>query len=393
LYVYSAGNIREKIRSLKSVLDKYFPDYRIQYPIKANSNLHLLKLIREEGLYADCSSPGEVFLARKAGFEMSLSTYTGNYESIADLKAAFDAGMIINLDDFHRLNDLLTVGKPKIISFRINPGIGRGGFEGITTGGTDAKFGIPYEKTREAYESALKAGFKHFGIHMMTGSNILEPFYFAEITQKLTMIAGEALEGLGIQLEFINIGGGLGIPYTEEELPLDLETTFKHVAEVFHENVARYNLGNPTLVIEPGRYIVGDAGILVAEIQHVKHSYRTYVGIDAGMNVLLRPALYGAYHRVSINGKPDNEKDGLNCFITGQVCENSDIHPVERILPDPQPGDLLIIHEAGAYGYAMSSNYNNRPRPAEVLVDGDTIKLIRYRESPEDLLKDIPGEE
>ncbi len=209
----------------------------------------------------------------------------------------------------------------------------------------------------------------------------------------MTLIAGEALQGLNIRLEFINIGGGLGIPYTEEEQPLDLEETFKHVAQVYYENVQKYNLGDPVLIIEPGRFIVGDAGILVSRVQHIKKSYRTYVGIDAGMNTLLRPALYNAYHRIEINGKQREQGSTLHCFVTGQVCENSDIHPVERQLQDPQKGDLLIIRDTGAYGYAMSSNYNNRPRPAEILVEGDSFRLIRTRETNEDLLKGIPPEE
>lgn len=389
-YVYSKRTIVENIHRLQSVMSRYFDRYRIQYPIKANSNPHILKIMVENGLFADCSSPGEVFLAKKAGFDLSRSTYTGNFESQDDLCFAVKHGLIINLDDFARLDDLLQYGRPDVLSFRINPGIGRGGFEGIVTGGTDAKFGFPYEQVRTAYEEALKKGFTRFGVHMMTGSNILEPFYFAEITQKLTMIIGEVIQDLGIQLEFINIGGGLGIPYSEEEPELDLDITFRHVAESYQENCAKYQMGNPVLVIEPGRYLVGNAGILVSTVHHVKKSYRNYVGIDAGMNVLIRPALYKAYHRVEIFSQKNRSTGPIKAYITGQVCENSDIYPIERTFPSVHPGDLAIIYDTGAYGFVMSSQYNNRPRPAEFLVDGDSCKVIRYPETLDDLVRNVP---
>jgi len=333
----------------------------------------LLNILKEEGLGADCSSPGEIYIAQKVGFPMEKSTYTGNYESHADFQAAIQSGIILNLDDYHRLEEVVSIAKPELISFRINPGIGRGGFEGIVTGGTDAKFGIPYEETRTAYQKAMEAGIKRFGIHMMTGSNILEPLYFAEITQKLCAIAGEALEGLNIRFEFINIGGGFGIPYTEEEEEIDLDHTFKLVSEAFYDNVKKYRLGDPELVIEPGRYLVGNAGVLISRVNHVKKSYRKFVGLDAGMNTLLRPALYKAYHRILIDGPSKNKKQ--HYLFTGQVCENSDIHPGEREYPEIKPGDIAVILDAGAYGFSMCSHYNNRPYPAEVIITG----LIRLR--------------
>lgn len=389
IYAYSENRIRKNIENLRRAISPCFAKFRIQYPIKANSNPHILRIIQSEGLGADCSSPAEIYIAQKTGFPMNRSTYTGNYESLEDLKTAAETDILINLDDYRRFDDILKFKKPDLISFRINPGIGRGGFEGIVTGGTDAKFGIPYEETRDAYRHALSAGVKRFGIHMMTGSNILEPLYFAEITQKLTTIAGEALEGLGIGLEFINIGGGFGIPYTEEESEMDLHHTFKHIAEMFHDNVKKYRLGNPELVVEPGRFIVGNAGALISQVTHVKHSYRSFVGLDAGMNTLLRPALYKAYHQILIDGKP--KSDSAKYLVTGQICENSDIHPLERNFPEPEAGDIAVICDAGAYGYAMSSNYNNRPRPAEVLVSGKSYREIRNRETIEDIFRNVPG--
>lgn len=421
VYVYSKQKLIENIRNLKNAISKYFNNYRIQYPIKANSNPYLLEIIKQEGLFADCGTKGELYIAKKTGFNLSKSTYTGNYESIEDFKYALDSGIILNLDDYTRLNEVLKIKKPDIISFRINPGIGRGGFEGIVTAGADAKFGIPYEKTYEAYKLALEKGIKKFGIHMMTGSNNLEPYYFAEITQKLTMIAGEALSKLGIKLEFINIGGGFGIPYKNDEKELDLDKTFFHIKEVFNENIRKYNLGNPALVIEPGRYIVGNTSIILSKINHIKKSYKNYIGIDSGMNTLLRPSLYKAYHRFYFQSKdnkiiyssdlhklnnniskdPTTQKEldkiiGLQdiknlkeYFITGQICENSDIYPYEREIGEVESGDLCIIDNAGAYGFSMASNYNNIPKPAEILIDKDKIILIRKREELEDIWKDI----
>ncbi len=387
-YVYSREKILENVSRLRKELSKNFKRFRIQYPLKANSNPHLLRLLKDEGLGADCSSPAEIMIARRVGFPMQLSSYTGNYESPADLEAACASGMVVNLDDDERLEEVLAYKKPELLSFRINPGLGRGGFEGIVTGGTDAKFGIPYERTRSAYQRALKAGIRRFGIHMMTGSNILEPLYFAEVTQKLLTIAGEALADLDIEFEFINIGGGLGIPYTDLEQEIDLEHTFKLISESFHENVKKYRFGDPELVVEPGRYLVGNAGVVVSRVTHVKNSYRLFLGLDAGMNTLLRPSLYRAYHRILVEGKSgDAEKSYL---ITGQVCENSDIHPGGRPLPEVQPGDIVVILDTGAYGFAMSSNYNNRPRPAEILVSGHSHTVIRRAETWTDLLRYVP---
>lgn len=388
LYVYSQSRIEQNVAGLQQAVSEYFSSYRIQYAIKANSNPHIMQLLKELGLGADCSSPAEAELAQMIGFPMGRSTYTGNFESPTDFQAPLKGQMIINLDHHHRLNDLLAQGRPPVLSFRINPGIGRGGFEGIITGGNDAKFGIPYEQAGEAYRLARQKGIRRFGIHMMTGSNILEPFYFAEITQKLFHIVEEYLSDLGIKLEFINIGGGLGIPYTSRETELDVKHAFKLVADVFHPKVAELEIGNPALMIEPGRYLVGNAGILLSRVAHVKASYRHYVGLDSGMSMLIRPSLYQAFHNIQLDGKPGTGK--IPYWVCGPICENSDIHPQERFLPNPCAGDLAVIDHVGAYGFAMSGHYNNHPRPAEVLVTRQGPRLIREREDFHDLFYRVP---
>lgn len=387
LYVYDKRQIIQNYNRLCHTFEKYYDKTKIHFSVKANSNIHILNLFNSLGSGADCSSPIELLLARKAGFQSNNILYTGNYESPDDLQMALDAGATINLDDTNSLRRLIQLRVPERISFRINPGIGRGGFEGIITGGTDAKFGVPYEKAYEAYKLAIDAGIKRFGIHMMTGSNNLEPYFFAEIVDKLMTIAGNIFGHLGIKPEFVDIGGGLGVPYLDDEQELDIDLTAKLVAQEFTEKCEKYNFGSPELFLEPGRYLIANAGYLIAKVTGIKESYKKFVGIDAGMNTLIRPALYGAKHRILVYDKSNNT---ATVNICGQICENSDIFAIMLPFPAVEEGDLVVIKDAGAYGYVMSSNYNNRPRPAEVMVDGEDVKLIRHRETIDDLLRLYP---
>ena len=390
LYVYSERQIEKNVRQLKEAISSHFTHYHIEYALKANNNPHIVKVLRDQGLGADCSSPAEAKIAKLLDFPMERSTYTGNFESQEDFDIPLENAMTINLDDDQRLDLLLNRGKgtPPVLSFRINPGIGRGGFEGIVTGGNDAKFGIPYERCKQAYRMAQEKGFERFGIHMMTGSNILEPYYFAEITEKLLSIVEENLLPLGIELEFFNIGGGLGIPYTPEEKPLDIHKTFELVARAFHHKVKQWPIGNPSLVVEPGRYLVGNTGVILSEVTHIKKSYRSYLGLDSSMSTLLRPSLYKAFHSVLIDGRPHSSL-GKPLWVCGQICENSDVHPQERLFDNPQPGDIAVIENTGAYGFTMSNHYNGRPRPAEVMITQQGPQLIRERESIDDLFQKV----
>ncbi len=385
IYVYDKDQIESNYRNLKSSFVKYYPNTSVHFSVKANSNLHILKIFKEIGCGADTASPFELLLAKEAGISNSKILYTGNYESLEDWKElALHQDITINLDDISSLDRMLKVFKPKRISFRINPGIGRGGFEGITTGGADAKFGVPYEKAIDAYQKAIDAGIERFGIHMMAGSNNLEPYYFYEVVDKLMKITGNLFGQIGAKPEFIDIGGGFGVPYDDEEEPLNIDFTAKLIGEVIAEKADKFKLGTPELKLEPGRYLVANAGYLVSKVTGVKKSYKTFVGVDAGINTLIRPALYGAKHRSYIYGK-----DAPNNFynICGQICENSDILDQHVYLPDTEEGDLLIFRDAGAYGYVMSSNYNNRPRPAEVMIESGKPKQIRRRETYEDMLR------
>jgi diaminopimelate decarboxylase len=384
VYIYDEERIRNNFNRLNDAFSAVYPNTKIHYSVKANSNIHILKVFNEIGAGVDCSSPMELLLAEKAGFTGGRMLYTGNYESLNDLGKALGYGLRLNLDDINSFRRIQNIGIPEQVSFRINPGIGRGGFEGITTAGTDAKFGVPYEMAYEAYNLAIQSGVREFGIHMMTGSNNLEPYYFAEIVDKLMTVAGKVFTKLGIKPSYIDIGGGFGIPYEDGDSSLDVNETAALVSEVFIEKCEKYQFGTPDLVLEPGRYLIADTGYLVASVTGVKKSYKTFVGLDAGMNTLIRPALYGAKHRVYVYGKDQNEHLVNLC---GQICENSDIFAKNQPFPHVEEGDIVIFRDAGAYGYSMSSNYNNRPKPAEVLVNGSSSRLIRRRENEEDMLR------
>jgi diaminopimelate decarboxylase len=390
VYVYDAEQFKHNYNKLKSALNKYYPKNDIHFSVKANSNLKILELFKNLGAGADCSSPNELRLANMVNFSKENILYTGNYESYEDLNYVSQFDVKLNLDDLNSFKRLINVRKPERISFRINPGIGRGGFEGITTAGSDAKFGIPYEKAKEAYKFALDSGVTRFGIHMMTGSNNLEPYYFAEVVDKLMIIAGSIFPELGIVPEYFDIGGGQGVPYYDDEKELNVDLMSELVAQIFREKCEKYSFGEPQLILEPGRYLAANAGYLITKVTGIKEGYKKFVGLDAGMGTLVRPSMYGAYHRSYVYGKESVEKEKVN--LCGQICENSDIFAKNQLLPIMEEGDLLTFRDAGAYGFTMSSVYNNRTRPAEVLIQDGKAILIRRREKFEDMLNYYPSE-
>jgi len=255
------------------------------------------------------------------------------------------------------------------------------------TAGPDAKFGMREREALKAYRLAKEAGIKRLGVHMMAGSNVLETPYWAAITDRLTSIAARIAKALHIELDFIDLGGGFGVPDKLGEKPLPIQELAKKVVGAYEERLAKTpEIGDPTLVIEPGRYLVGDAGVLLASVTHVKTAAKRFVGCDAGMNTLLRPALYGAYHEILPATKLDARRS-VRVNVTGQICENTDIQGKDRRLPALEHGDLLAFLNCGSYGYTMASHYNSRPLPAEVLIEEGQARLVRERETPEDLLR------
>ena len=386
LYTYYGERIRNNLDSIDAALKNNFDKYQIHYAVKSNNNPNLLTFMHQHlpSLGADCSSPGELLAAERARIPMKNCVYTGNYESVDDLQSAVDSGCEVNLDDESSFKRLKNICIPEYISFRLNPGKGKGRFTEIVTGGHDAKFGIPVEKIAAVYKSAQTDGVKIFGLQCHAGSAILDQNHFKENTELILKAAQHIENTIDQRLLKISIGSGFGMPYTDDEDPLDFNNVFRLVAEVFKEFYGQHQDDWPVLCIEPGRAIVGDAGILLARVTGIKKSYKNFIGLDAGMETLMRPALYGAFHRIYKVGDHSNERK-MTVDVTGRICENTDRLAIDIPFPYVAEGDLIAIMDAGAYGYSMAHQFNTRPRPAEVLIDKNKPILIRSRETIEDI--------
>ena len=389
LYVYEEDRIRDNFRRALKAFQKYYADFRFFYAIKANNNLAVANILRQEGAGIDAASINEILLAQKLGLGGDNVMFSGNFLSDDDIQQGLKSGVIFNLDDISILPRVLKYGKPEFLSFRLNPGYGAcevGDF--VCNGGPNAKFGVHPDQIMDAYRMAKEAGIKRFGAHMMPGSCIRDPEYFKFITGLLMDNIGKVGKELGIDFEFIDLGGGLGIPYKHEDAPLDIDKAAQLVAEIFTEKLNEYGLKPPRLMMEPARYFVGDAGYVVGTVHSIKNSYKRIIGTDVSMNTLARPAMYGAYHHIYVNGREDEARKPVG--LCGQVCENTDFWVKERMLPEGITlGDIIVVENAGAYGYAMSYQYNGRLKPAEVLVNGDKHWLIRQRETIDDLVRNV----
>jgi len=386
LYVMSETRIRGNFRRVHTVLSENYSKVRVYYSAKANTSLAVLKILETEGAYLDAISPGEVYLALKAGFPPERILFTGTSVRTDELRFLVESGVTINIDSLSQLNRLLRFHVPELISVRVNPEVGAGHHEHVITAGKRSKFGIWEDDVVKAYSAARKAGVEKFGIQMHIGSGILtvEPFLLAG--DKLLEIAGRVREEVDLEFEFIDFGGGLGVPYRPEEKPLDLSLYAERVLGLFKKRIVEYDLGEPFFCAEPGRFTVCDAGILLTTVNTVKVTpFRKFVGVDAGFNTLIRPAMYDAYHPMVVANRLD-EPDGETYAIAGPVCETGDLLARERRLPRTQEGDLLAILNAGAYGFSMSSQYNSRPRCTEILVRDGEFAVVRERETFEKLL-------
>jgi len=386
-YIYNEQRIRENFRRAFSAFTSHYPDFKFFYAVKACSNPAIVSILKQEGAGIDAASVNEILLAKSLGLGGENVMFSGNFLSDEDIQGGIESGVIFNLDDISLLQRVLKYGTPAILSFRVNPGYGKSNVgDFVTNAGSNAKFGIHPDQVTDAYRRAKAARVKRFGVHMMPGSCITDPEYFAFVTNLLMEIVGKTARELKIEFEFINIGGGLGIPYKENEPPLDIEKTAELVAFTFKEAVKKYGMRPPRLMMEPGRYFVGDAGIVLGKVHAIKHSYSKIIGTDIGMNVLVRPVFYEAYHKILFNGRVGDPMEV--CGLCGQLCENSDFWVKKRKFPKTvQEGDLVIVTDAGAYGFGMSYQYNGRLRPAEVLVNGSESHLIRPRETFEDMVR------
>ncbi|NOZ74048.1 MAG: diaminopimelate decarboxylase [FCB group bacterium] len=388
LYLYSDDRLRRNLETLDRALSVAIPDYHICYAIKANSNPNLLSRMRYHlpTLGGDCSSPGELEAARRAGIRGEECIFTGNYEAPEDLQAARNAGAHINLDDITSLNRLEPFGLPDELSFRLNPGFGRGTFAQIVTAGEKAKFGVPIHDITEAYRRAKALGIQRFGLQCMTGSGNLDPDYFVSLLQVILDQVDALYTELKTPFAYISLGGGFGIPYRDDQAPLDFDDLFQRLGRLMNKQFKHSRIPRPALWIEPGKSIVGDTGILLARVTGLKSGYRNFIGTDAGMETLMRPALYNAYHRIYKVGDPEAESEGV-VDITGRICENTDRLATGRPFPKVEGGDLLAVMDVGAYGYSMAHQFNTRPRPAEVLLVGEQPQLIRRRETIDDIFQ------
>ena len=387
LYVISETRIRDNFRRVREALTKNYGKNRIYYACKANTNLSVLKILASEGAYIDTVSPGEVFLALKAGFSPDRILFTGTSVRNDELQELAKSEVNINVDSLSQLDRVLARSKPELLSFRINPEIGAGHHDHCITAGKNAKFGIWEEDAAKGYAIAKKAGVKRFGIHMHIGSGILNTEPFALALDKLLSIAGAIHEQVGVEFEFIDMGGGLGVPYRPEEPDLDLACFSDILLSLFKKRVAEYGLGEPVFCVEPGRYLVADASILLTTVNTLKVTpFKKYVGVDAGFNTLVRPTMYDSYHHILVANKLDAPKREIY-DVAGPICESGDLLAKDRKLPKINEGDVLAVLNAGAYGFAMSSQYNSRPRAAEVLVKEGKIALVRTREKNEDLAR------
>jgi diaminopimelate decarboxylase len=383
-FLYSEKRIIENCQNFSNAFTKYFPDFKALYAVKANNNPDIIEIIKNEGFEIDASSESEVWLAEKLGLK---GMFTGNYNDAHELKKAKKAGFILNFDDIRMLDFLTEIGIPETLSFRINPGVGKSTMAGNVFAGPNAKYGVPFEKAPEAYKKAQELGVKRFGIHMMTGSNVPldDQEYFANIIRKLLDIVAQIKNNYNIEIDYLNMGGGFGVPYHPEEPSLDIEALAASVRKAFDEKCTEHKIKEPQLFAEPGRYITADAGWLIGKVNLIKDSYKKFIGLDAGSTDMPRPSIYDVYHHVSII---TDETEKENVSIVGRICENTDQFAKDRELPKAKVGDLVVIHNSGGHAFTMSHNYNGRPRSAELLLKTDgSITQIRSAETINDLFR------
>ncbi|MDR3088195.1 MAG: diaminopimelate decarboxylase [Desulfobulbaceae bacterium] len=379
-HIYDERGIRATGQALQSTFAAT-GGFREFFAVKALPNPTIMAIMANMGFGFDCSSTAELLLARRIGARPEDILFTSNNTSAEDFAAALaDGGCILNLDDISLVAKTPTM--PELICFRYNPGERRSG-NAIIGNPVEAKYGVSHDQIVEAYRLAIKRGAKRFGLHCMLASNELNYRYMVETVNMLLEVAAMVGERLAIRFEFINIGGGLGIPYRPEDQALDLPALGRETAESLR-NFEVKNGYVPALYMESGRYMTGPHGALVTTAINRKDIYRTYIGVDACMSSLMRPGIYGAYHHIDVIGKEDDPATEV-VDVVGALCENNDKFAIQRSLPEIEDGDLLVIHDTGAHGHAMGFNYNGRLRPKELLLREDgAVELIRRAETVAD---------
>jgi diaminopimelate decarboxylase len=389
VYVTAEGRVRDNARRFRRAFEAVWPRFEPLFAVKSNSNPAILSIVRSEGFGADCASPGEVALARSAGIPRESIVATVPYPSSRDLDLLAREGVGLTLDDPTLLPRVLDRYRPDRLAFRLNPEFRRGGAEKLALGGRESKFGARLSAVPAAWRSAREGGVPNLGLHAMVGSNLLSVAPFRRGAAFLGRAAGTVERRAGSPADFLDLGGGFGVPYRPQESPLALEAAASAIADALRSSGVGRNPRDsaPSLVAEPGRYVVADSTVLLAEVTHVKPGPGglRFVGLDAGMQTLLRPALYGAYHAVHEVAGARSAGRRRRTVFCGPVCEPKDVLGPPRVAPPFASGDLVAIGNAGAYGYVMSSEYCGRPRPAEVLVRGSDATVIRRAETVEEL--------
>lgn len=382
-HIYDESIIRRNIRRLKAAFD-WAVDFREYFAVKACPNPRIVEILASEGAGTDCSSIAELCISEMAGVVGEKIMLTSNDTPAEEFQKARRLGAVINLDDISHVEYLdRCAGMPDCLSFRYNPADVMNDGNDIIGRPAEAKYGLTRAQLFDAYRLALDKGVKRFGLHTMIVSNELETAAFVRTAEIMFELAVEIKKRLGIEVEFINLGGGIGLPYRPEQEPVDLDAVGRGIRALYEKILRAADL-EPALAFESGRAMTGDAGWLVSTVLHKKETYKNYVGLDACMANLMRPALYGAYHHITIAGKENAPLDHTY-DVTGSLCENNDKFAIDRRLPEIERGDIVIIHDTGAHGHAMGFNYNGKLRSAELLLKADgTVEMIRRAETLDD---------
>ncbi len=383
-YLYDEKGIRETARRVNKAFswNKGFKEY---FAVKATPTPGILKILHEEGCGADCSSYTELLMADAVGFKGDEIMFSSNDTPAEDFQLARKLNATINLDDITHIDFLERVADiPDTVCCRYNPGGHFAIANNIMDNPGDAKYGMTREQLTEAYKRLMAKGVKHFGLHAFLASNTVTNDYYPELARILFKVAVELKEETGASIEFINLSGGVGIAYRPGQAQNDIMEIGEGVRRAYEEVLVPAGMGNVRLYTEMGRYMLAPYGALVSRVIHQKHIYKEYIGLDACAANLMRPAIYGAYHHISVMGK-ENAPCDHKYDVTGGLCENNDKFAIDRMLPEINIGDLVFIHDAGAHGFAMGYNYNGKLRSAELLLKEDgSVEMIRRAETPAD---------
>lgn len=384
-YIYDERGIRENAEAVKEAFawNKGFKEY---FAVKACPNPFLIQILHEYGIGCDCSSLTELMLSNALGINGHDIMFSSNDTPAEDYAYCAKVGGIINLDDITHIEfvEKILGALPETMSCRYNPGGVFRMSNGIMDNPGDAKYGFTTEQLFEGYRILKEKGVKHFGLHAFLASNTVTNEYYPQLAKQLFEIAVQLKEKVGVALEFINLSGGVGIPYTPEQTGNDIRVIGEGVHRVYEEVLVPAGMGDVAIYTEMGRFMMGPYGALITQAIHEKHTHKEYIGVDACAVNLMRPAMYGAYHHITVLGKEDDVCDH-KYDVTGSLCENNDKFAIDRMLPKIDRGDYLVIHDTGAHGFAMGYNYNGKLKSAELLLKEDgSVQLIRRAETPKD---------